>query len=48
VLKLYRALIADDYEAQVEAYRIWVSERVARVDRHPEHLGPLHLRPAAR
>jgi predicted unusual protein kinase regulating ubiquinone biosynthesis (AarF/ABC1/UbiB family) len=30
VLKLYRALIADDYEAQADAYRIWGFKSVSR------------------
>jgi predicted unusual protein kinase regulating ubiquinone biosynthesis (AarF/ABC1/UbiB family) len=30
VLKLYRALIADDYEAQADAYRIWGFKDVSR------------------
>ena len=30
VLKLYRALIADDYDAQAEAYRVWGFKDVSR------------------
>ena len=49
VVKLFRAMIADDRDGEAEAYRgLGLQGPDGRSDGRPRHLGALHLRAAAR
>ncbi len=48
VVDLYRGLLDGDDDRVVHAYETWGFKKLnAAVDRRPQHLGALHLRPAA-